>query len=86
MSISEYIAKFEELCKFSTIYQRKPDEGSKYIKSEDGLKEYILPLVGPMEIKDYAVLVNKSRLVEKYKKKLVVAKSSGDASKKRLAT
>ena len=24
--ISEYIAKFEELCKFSTIYQQNPDE------------------------------------------------------------
>ena len=25
-SVSEYIAKFEELCKFSTIYQRNLDE------------------------------------------------------------
>ena len=25
-SASEYIAKFEELCKFSTIYQQNPDE------------------------------------------------------------
>ena len=26
MSMSEYITKFEELCKFSTIYQHNPDE------------------------------------------------------------
>ena len=36
-SISEYIAKFEELCKFSTIYQRNPDEVWKCVKFEDGL-------------------------------------------------
>ena len=36
-SISEYIAKFEELCKISSIYQRNPDEVWKCVKFEGGL-------------------------------------------------
>ena len=64
--MSEYIAKFEELCKFSTIYQRNPDEVWKCVKFKDGLKEHILGIVGLMEIRDFATLVNKCRLVEGY--------------------
>ena len=60
MSISEYIAKFEDLYKFSTIYQQNPYENLKCIKFESGLKEDILVSVGPMEIRDFAALVNKS--------------------------
>ena len=58
-SISEYIAKFEELCKFSTIYQRNPDEVWKCVKFEGGLREDILIVIGPMEIKDFPALANK---------------------------
>ena len=50
--MSKYIAKFEELCKFSTIYQRNPDESWKCVKFEGGLRENILAAVGPMEIMD----------------------------------
>ena len=51
--VSEYIAKFEELCKFSTIYQRNRDEAWKCAKFEGGLREDILAAVGPMEIRDF---------------------------------
>ena len=42
MNIAEYTAKFEELCKFSTIYQRNPDEQWKYVKFKGGLQKEIL--------------------------------------------
>ena len=58
-NISEYIAKFEELCKFSTIYQWNLDEAWNYVKFEGGLREDILAAVGPMEIRDFPTLVNK---------------------------
>ena len=85
MSVSEYAAMFEELCKFSTIYQYNPDEVWKYIKFEGGLWEDILALVRPMEIRDYATLVNKCRLVEEYNKKLMVVKSTRDDFRRKLA-
>ena len=50
---------------------------------EDGLREDILVIVGPMEIRDLATLVNKCRLVEEYNNKLRIAKSNVD--RKRLA-
>ena len=80
--MSEYIAKFEELCKFSIIYQQNPDEVWKYVKFEGGLRENILAIVGPMEIRDFATLVNKCWLVEESNRKLVVVKSAGDDFKK----
>ena len=81
--MSEYIAKFEELCKFSTIYQRNLDKAWKCVKFEGGLREDILVTVGLMEIRDYATPVNKCRLVEEYNNKLRIAKSN--ANRKRLA-
>ena len=60
----EYTTKFEELCKFSTIYQGNPDEQWRCVKFEGGLRENILASIGPTEIRDYAALVNKCRLVE----------------------
>ena len=76
-SMSKYIAKFEELCKFSIIYQQNPNEVWKYVKFEGGLRENILAIVGPMEIRDFATLVNKCRLVEECNRKLVVVKFAG---------
>ena len=84
-SVLEYIAKFEELCKFSTIYQQNLDEAWKCIKIEDGLREDILAVVGPMEIRDFPTLVTKYRIVEDCNRKLVVAKSAGSNFKKGLA-
>ena len=57
-SIFEYIAKFEELCKFSTIYQWNPDGEWKCIKFESGLREDMLATIGLMEIRDFPTLVN----------------------------
>ena len=86
MSVLKYIAKFKELSKFSTIHQHNLDKGWKCIKFEGSLREDIFTSMQPMEIRDYAALVNKSILMEEYNKKLVAAKLVGDASKKRLAT
>ena len=83
MSVLEYTTKFEELCKFSTIYQHDLDEGWKYIKFEGSLREDILASVRLMEIEDYAALANKSRLESN--KKLATAKAIRDIAKKRLA-
>ena len=47
-----------------------PNKNWKCIKFEGGLKAVILALVGPMEIRDFAALANKSKLVEEYNKKL----------------
>ena len=71
----EYIAKLEELCKFSTIYQWNLDEIQKCVKFEGGLKEE--------EIRDFATLANKCRLMEEYSKKLADTRS--DIIKKRVA-
>ena len=81
--MSEYVAKFEELCKFFTIYQRNPDKVWKCVKFEGSLREDILAAVGPMEIRDFASLVNKCRLVEEDNKKLTDTKS--DTTNKRMA-
>ncbi|XP_027343014.1 uncharacterized protein LOC113855579 [Abrus precatorius] len=81
-SISEYIAKFEELCKFSTIYQKNPNEVWKCVKFEGRLQEDILTTIGPMEIRDFPTLVNKCRLVEDYNKKLVAVRSTSKQPQK----
>ena len=44
------------------------------MKYEGGLREEILAHVGPMEIRNFPELVNKSRLAEEYSKKLAYAR------------
>ena len=83
-SVPKYIVKFEELWKFSTIYQQNPDEAWKCIKFEGRLREDILIAVGPMEIRDFPTLVNKCRLVEDCNRKLAAAKFAGSNFKKGL--
>ena len=83
MSVSKYIAKFKELYKFYTIYQRNLDKVWKCIQYEGGLREEILTSMGPLEIRDYTTLINKSRLVEYYNKKLAIAQATRDTTKKR---
>ena len=53
------------------------------MKFEGGLREDILASIGPMEIREYAALVNKTRLVKECNKKLVMARS--ETYKKKLA-
>ena len=40
------------------------------------MREDILATVGPMEIEDFATLINKCRLIEEYNKKLTDTKSN----------
>ena len=84
-SVSEYIAKFKELCKFSTIYQQNPDEAWKCIKFEGGLREDILATVEHLEIRDFPTLLNKYRLIEECNRKLAAAKSASSNFRKGLA-
>ena len=44
MSLLEYTVKFEEFCKFSTIYQYNLNEAWKCVKFEGSLKKDILAL------------------------------------------
>ncbi|KAL4293932.1 hypothetical protein AHAS_Ahas18G0177500 [Arachis hypogaea] len=75
MSVVEYTNKFEELCQFSRICQGALEdfEEWKFIKYEGGLKSDILNSVGPMEIRVFSDLVNKSRVTEESLKKAAVA-------------
>ncbi|XP_016173165.1 uncharacterized protein LOC107615631 [Arachis ipaensis] len=66
MSEAKYTNKFEELYRFSKICQGAPGdfEEWKCIKYEGGVRSDILSLVGPMEIRVFSDLVNKSRVME----------------------
>ncbi|XP_020992024.1 uncharacterized protein LOC107474014 [Arachis duranensis] len=84
MSVSEYTDKFEELFRFSRMCQGAPGdfEEWKCIKYEGGLWSDILSSVGPMEIRTFSELVNKSRIAEECMKRMVAEKpdgASGDA-------
>ncbi|XP_020967473.1 uncharacterized protein LOC110266797 [Arachis ipaensis] len=66
MSVSEYTDKFEELFRFFRMCQGAPGDFEKWkcIKYEGGLRSDILSSVGPMEIRVFSELVNKSRVAE----------------------
>ncbi|XP_057760933.1 uncharacterized protein LOC130981354 [Arachis stenosperma] len=66
MSVTEYTNKFEELCRFSKIGHGAPEgfEQWKCIKYESGFRSEILSTMGPMEIRIFSELVNKSRVTE----------------------
>ncbi|XP_015939619.1 uncharacterized protein LOC107465141 [Arachis duranensis] len=70
--------KFEELFKFSRMCQGTLGdfEEWKCIKYEGGLRSDILSSVGRMEIRTFSELVNKSRVVEEYVKKVATEKGS----------
>ncbi|MED6139342.1 hypothetical protein PIB30_082964 [Stylosanthes scabra] len=78
MTVAEYTRKFEELCRFSRIGQGNSTEFEEWkcIKFEGGLREELLAFVGPMEIRTFAELVNKSQLVEGCSKKLEAAQEN----------
>ncbi|MED6141216.1 hypothetical protein PIB30_101043, partial [Stylosanthes scabra] len=67
-----------DLCHFSKIGQGNPAEFEEWkcIKYEAGLHEELLTFVGPMEIRNFAELVNKSQLAEYCTAKLAVARTS----------
>ncbi|XP_016178238.1 uncharacterized protein LOC107620619 [Arachis ipaensis] len=75
MSVVEYTRKFEDLCHFSKVCQGNPAdfEEWKCLKFEGGLREDLLNTVVPLEIRNFAELVNKSQLVEDCAKKIAAA-------------
>ncbi|XP_015959948.1 uncharacterized protein LOC107483847 [Arachis duranensis] len=85
MSVSEYTDKFEELFRFSRMCQGTPGdfEEWKCIKYEGGLRSEILSSVGPMEIRVFSELVNKSRIAEECVRKAVEAKNDHRESHRR---
>ncbi|XP_015949493.1 uncharacterized protein LOC107474387 [Arachis duranensis] len=78
MSVSEYTDKLEELFRFSRMCQGAPGdfEEWKCIKYEGRLRSDIYSSVGPMEIRTFSRLVNKSRVVEGFVKKAVAERGS----------
>ncbi|KAL4365507.1 hypothetical protein AHAS_Ahas07G0113000 [Arachis hypogaea] len=74
MTIAEYTSKFEELCKFSRISQGAPEsyEGWKCIKYQVGLREDIMCVVAPLEIRRFSELVDKATIVEDYTKEVTL--------------
>ncbi|MCI58496.1 GRAS family transcription factor, partial [Trifolium medium] len=56
MSVSEYAAKFEELCRFARHYNTMEAEEDKCVKFENGLKPDIKQLFGFNEIRDFPTL------------------------------
>ncbi|XP_015948937.1 uncharacterized protein LOC107473859 [Arachis duranensis] len=78
MSVSEYTDKFEELFRFSHMCQGAPRDFKEWkcIKYEGGLWSDIFSSVGPMEIRTFSELVNKSKVTEEYVKKAAAERGS----------
>ncbi|XP_020966098.1 uncharacterized protein LOC110266224 [Arachis ipaensis] len=71
-TVAEYARKFDDLCRFSKICQGNPAdfEEWKCLKFEGGLREDLMSSVVPLEIRNFAELVNKCKLVEECVKKV----------------
>ncbi|XP_020979396.1 uncharacterized protein LOC110271994 [Arachis ipaensis] len=78
MPVAEYTSKFEELCRFSRICQGAPEsyEGWKCENYQVGLREDIMRVVAPIEIKRFSELVNEVRFVEDYIKKMTLTRDN----------
>ncbi|XP_015969925.1 uncharacterized protein LOC107493342 [Arachis duranensis] len=77
-TVAEYAHKFDDLCRFSKICQGNPAdfEEWKCLKFEGGLREDLMSSVVPLEIRDFAELVNTCKLVEECAKKVIASKAS----------
>ncbi|XP_020963904.1 uncharacterized protein LOC110265309 [Arachis ipaensis] len=77
-TVAEYARKFDDLCRFSKICQGNPAdfEEWKCLKFEGGLREDLMSSVVPLEIRNFAELVNKCKLVEECAKKVIASKAS----------
>ncbi|XP_057747376.1 uncharacterized protein LOC130966580 [Arachis stenosperma] len=75
---AQYARKFDDLCCFSKICQGNHTdfEEWKCLKFEGGLREDLMSLVVPLEIRIFAELVNKCKLVEECAKKVIASKAS----------
>ncbi|XP_057761721.1 uncharacterized protein LOC130981960 [Arachis stenosperma] len=78
MFVAEYTNKFEELCRFSSVCQGAPETYEKWkcIKYQRGLKNDIMIVVAPMEIRIFSDLVNTARVVEDYTKMVASSKET----------
>ncbi|XP_057747232.1 uncharacterized protein LOC130966444 [Arachis stenosperma] len=85
LSVADYTNKFEELCRFSRVCQDAPDtyESWKCIKYQRGLKDSIMTVVTPLEIRVFSDLVNKARVVEEYLKTVAASKDTRGGSSSR---
>ncbi|XP_057755721.1 uncharacterized protein LOC130974900 [Arachis stenosperma] len=81
MSITEYIEKFERLCKFFAMYKANSDEKWKCMKYQGGLRAEVLTAIAPLEIQEFSSLVIKCQVIEECTKKLALERS--EAFKKR---
>ena len=63
-SVAEYAEKFKHLSRFYTM---PLDEEWRCKKFENGLRGDLRLMVAPLSIKDFAVLVEKARVMEKMK-------------------
>ncbi|KAK2427684.1 putative mitochondrial protein [Trifolium repens] len=64
LSVAEYATKFEDLCHFCPHYNTIEAEGDKCVKFESGLRPDLKQLVGILEIRNFANLVNKSNICD----------------------
>ncbi|MCI09380.1 GRAS family transcription factor, partial [Trifolium medium] len=64
MTVAEYARKFEELSRLCPHIYVAEAEDSKCVKFEGGLRPEIKKAVGYQEIRNFATLVNKSRIYE----------------------
>ncbi|XP_016172670.1 uncharacterized protein LOC107615067 [Arachis ipaensis] len=78
LSVAEYTSWFEKLCRFSRVCQGAPEsyESWKCIKYQGGLKDNIMTVVAPLEIRIFFELVNKARVVEECAKKVTLARDT----------
>ncbi|MCI53499.1 hypothetical protein A2U01_0074746, partial [Trifolium medium] len=64
LSVADYAFKFESLCAFSPHYNTAEAENDKFVKFESRLRPDIKHFIGFAEIRDFATLVNKSRICD----------------------
>ncbi|XP_016191835.1 uncharacterized protein LOC107632682 [Arachis ipaensis] len=76
MSVAEYTQKFKDLFQFSKICQENPYdfEEWKCLKYEGGLRDELMHSLVPLEIRNFAELVNKSQLMEDCEKKMAATR------------
>ncbi|MCI38898.1 GRAS family transcription factor, partial [Trifolium medium] len=64
LSVADYVVKFETLCAFSPHYNTLEAEEDKCVKFESGLRPDIKHMIEFSQIRDFATLVNKSRICD----------------------
>nr|XP_027192723.1 uncharacterized protein LOC113787766 [Cicer arietinum] len=77
MSIVEYVAKFEELARFSPHAQYAPIEEWKINQFEWGFRHEIRGNIGHMELTNYSTIVHKSYIAEDNLKKVKTPQGKG---------